>query len=151
MVQRAAGGLEAELGRRRQESGCPASPGELRQEVEEKVRQVLAMLRSLNTMKISEEVLGRLVLEAVEEAYDPVAREVAVFRFLALLYQSTRDYERQVADCLLTTALESVGEDVMDASDSSSLGLSVPEGMSTLQPRKIQDTKDQEDMYQIHV
>ena len=72
-------GLVAELGRRRQESGCPASPGELRQEVEEKVRQVLAMLRSLNTMKISEEVLGRLVLEAVEEAY-----------------QSTRDYETLV-------------------------------------------------------
>ena len=120
-------------------------------EVEAKLRDILSVIRSLNTMKISEEVLGRLVLEAVEEAYDPVAREVAVFRFLALLYQSTRDYERQVADHMLTWALEAVGEDVMDASDSSSLGLSVPEGMSTLQPRKIQDTKDQEDMYQIHV
>ena len=41
--------------------------------IEEKIREVLAMLRSLNTMNISEEVLGRMVVEAVEKAFDPVA------------------------------------------------------------------------------
>ena len=53
--------------------------------IEEKIREVLAMLRSLNTMKISEALLGRLVLDAVEKAYNPVIREVAVSSFLSLL------------------------------------------------------------------
>ena len=45
------------------------------------------------------------MVEAVEAAYDPVMGGVAVFRFLALLYQSTRDYERNTAEDLLTKAI----------------------------------------------
>ena len=123
--------------------------------IEEKIREVLAMLRSLNTMNISEALLGRLVLDAVEKAYDPVIGEVAVFRFLSLLYQSTRDHERQAADTMLTQALEAVGEDTLDISDSScSDSLSMPEGMNTLRPRRPQDRlckEDKEDVFQIHV
>ena len=55
---------------------------------------------------ISPSVLGRLVLGAVEEAYDPVAGEVAVFRFLTILYHSTREQERLAAGSLLTQAVE---------------------------------------------
>ena len=59
---------------------------------------------------ISEEVLGRMVVEAVEEAFDPVADEVAVFRFLVLLYNSTKEYEKHTADLMLEKALKASEE-----------------------------------------
>ena len=122
--------------------------------VEEKIREVLAMLRSLNTMNISEEVLGRMVVEAVEQAYDPVAGEVAVFRFLALLYRSTRDYERKTADSMLERAIKAVGDDSVETSDSSSsssLGSSMPGRMATLRPRRPQERLNKDEGFQIHV
>ena len=99
-------GLVAELARCRH--GSQDDFARERQQIsmiEEKIREVLAMLRSLNTMNISDSALGKMVVEAVEAAYDPVVGEVAVFRFLALLYQSTRDYERNTAEDLLTKAI----------------------------------------------
>ena len=122
--------------------------------VEEKIREVLAMLRSLNTMNISEEVLGRMVVEAVEKAYDPEAGEVAVFRFLALLYRSTRDYERKTADSMLEQAIKAVGDDSVETSDSSSsssLGSNMPGRMATLRPRRPQERLNQDEGFQIHV
>ena len=112
------------------------------------------MLRSLNTMNISEEVLGRMVVEAVEQAYDPVAGEVAVFRFLALLYRSTRDYERKTADSMLERAIKAVGDDSVETSDSSSsssLGSSMPGRMATLRPRRPQERLNKDEGFQIHV
>ena len=86
------------------------------------------MIRVLNNINISETLLGRLVLDAVEKAYDPVIGEVAV-------YQSTRDHKRHAADIMLTQALKALGEDTLDISDSSfSDSFSVPEGMNTLRP-----------------
>jgi hypothetical protein len=58
---------------------------------------------------ISDAALGRMVVEAVEAAYDPAAGEVAVFRFLALLYRSTREHERRAADSLLARAMRATG------------------------------------------
>ena len=122
--------------------------------VEEKIREVLAMLRSLNTMNISEEVLGRMVVEAVEQAYDPVVGEVAVFRFLALLYSTTRDYERKTANSMLERAIKAVGDDSVEASDSSSsssLGSNMPGRMATLRPRRPQERLNKDEGFQIHV
>ena len=121
--------------------------------VEEKIREVLAMLRSLNTMNISEEVLGRMVVEAVEQAYDPVVGEVAVFRFLALLYRSTRDYERKAANSMLERAIKAVGDDSVESSDSSSssLGTNMPGRMATLRPRRPQERLNKDEGFQIHV
>ena len=51
-----------------------------------------------------------MVMEAVELAYDPVADEVAVFRFLVLLYNSTREYEKLAADLMLERALKASEE-----------------------------------------
>ena len=51
-----------------------------------------------------------MVVEAVEEAFDPVADEVAVFRFLVLLYNSTREYEKLAADLMLEKALKASEE-----------------------------------------
>ena len=51
-----------------------------------------------------------MVVEAVEEAYDPVADEVTVFRFLVLLYNSTREYEKLAADLMLEKALKASEE-----------------------------------------
>ena len=86
--------------------------------------------------------MGKLVLDAVEKAYDEVKGEVQVFRFLNLLYHSTREYERKSADSLLSDALDAVKDSNSDSSDS--LG-NVPEGMGTIQPRRpsssIKDTK----------
>ena len=65
---------------------------------------------NLSVQDISEEVLGRMVVEAVEEAYDPVADEVAVFHFLVLLYNSTREYEKLAADLMLEKALKASEE-----------------------------------------
>ena len=122
--------------------------------IEEKIREVLAMLRSLNTMNISEEVLGKMVVEAVEQAYDPVAGEVAVFRFLAILYRSTRDYERKAANSMLEMAIEAVGEDSLgttSSSSSTSLDSSMPGRMATLRPRRPQEMLHRDQGFQIHV
>jgi len=124
--------------------------------VEEKIREVLAMLRSLNTMNISEEVLGKMVVEAVEQAYDPVAGEVAVFRFLAILYRSTRDYERKAANSMLEMAIEAVGNDSLGTSETSSssstsLDSSMPGRMATLRPRRPQEMLHRDQGFQIHV
>ena len=50
----------------------------------------------------------------MEEAYDPHKAEVDVFKFLTLLYESSREDERKAADDILSEALEAVtdyGED----------------------------------------
>ena len=117
--------------------------------IEEKIREVLAMLRSLNTMNISEEVLGRMVVESVEKAFDPVAGEVAIFRFLALLYRSTRDFERKAAESMLDKSLRIVSEDALETSDSSSSS-NMPGRMDTLQPRRPKDRLSKEPGFQIH-
>ena len=117
--------------------------------VEEKIREVLAMLRSLNTMNISEEALGKMVVEAVEKAFDPAAGEVAVFRFLALLYRSTRDYERNAAESMLDKSLRNVTEDALETSDSSSSS-NMPGRMATLKPRRPQERLIKEPGFQIH-
>lgn len=119
--------------------------------IEQRIREVLAMLRSLNTINIPESELGRLVLEAVEKAWNPVIGEVAVFKFLSLLYQSSREYEKKTADALLTEAIDAVKEDVNQASDSStSQGGSLPERMDTLRPRRVLDIAN-EDNWRIDV
>ena len=117
--------------------------------IEEKIREVLAMLRSLNTMNISEEVLGKMVVEAVEKAFDPAVGEVAVFRFLALLYRSTRDFERKAAESMLDKSLRIVSEDAVETSDSSSSS-NMPGRMDTLKPRRPKDRLSKEPGFQIH-
>jgi len=122
--------------------------------IEEKVREVLSMLRSLSTLNISEAVLGGLVLEAVEKAYDPEVGEVQVFLFLTLLYQSTREHERTTAETSLSKALEAVVGDVGESDDSSSsVGIIVPERMHTLRPRRPQARigTQKEDVFRIDV
>merc|ERR1719483_261721 len=141
--------LLSELNRRKEDYGDSSSVVQnLREErirlaqIEEKIKEILKVLKSLNSMKVSNDILGKLVLDAVEKAYDDVKGEVEVFRFLNILYQSTRDFERKSADSLLTDALDAVKDSNSDSSDS--LG-NVPEGMGTMQPRRpsssIKDTK----------
>jgi transcriptional regulator NrdR family protein len=132
--------LLSELNRRREDFGDSSSVvHDLREErlrlsqIEEKIKEILQVLKSLNSMKVSNDVLGKLVLEAVEKAYDEVKGEVQVFRFLNILYHSTREYERKSADSLLTDALDAVKDSNSDSSDS--LG-NVPVGMGTIQPRR---------------
>jgi len=129
-----------ELGRRREDYGDTSSQfQDMREErirlaiIEEKIKEILTVLKSLNSMKISNEILGTLVLEAVEKAYDDSKGEVQVFEFLNILYQSSREYERQSADNLLSEALGAVRDSNSDSSDS--LG-NVPEGMDTIRPRR---------------
>ena len=120
-----------------------------------KIKEVLDVPRILNTINISKALLGRLVLDAVEKANESVIGEMGVFRFLSLLYQSTKDQERQVANTMLTQALDRAGEDTLDISDSScSDSLSMTEGMNNLKLRRPQDRlpkEDKEDVFQIHV
>ena len=114
--------LVGQLSRAR-EAGGQESKGD---GVEQKLKSILSVLQSLNTMvstawssvkayypddrnapqDISEAVLGRLVLDALEAAYDPGSRQVEVFLFLALLYKSTREYERKTAGESLARALQ---------------------------------------------
>ncbi len=95
--------------------------------LEEKIKEVLIMLRSLNSMvrskneqvktrlsecetfrqNISSRTLGKLVLDAVQRSVDPLTKEVQVFKFLNHLYHSVRDFERlttenQVSNVLIT-------------------------------------------------
>ena len=53
-------------------------------------------------------------MTAVEEAYDPDKTEVDVYKFLSILYESSREQERKSADNILSEALQAVtdyGED----------------------------------------
>ena len=64
--------------------------------------------------KIPHKRLGSLVVTAVEEAYDPDKTEVDVYKFLSILYESSREQERKSADNILSEALQAVtdyGED----------------------------------------
>lgn len=95
--------------------------------LEEKIKEVLAMLRKLNTMvsvwierevarlhlflseqNISSNTLGRLVLDSVERSVDPLSKEVQVFKFLNHLYHSARDYERLSTESEIHNALRAV-------------------------------------------
>ncbi len=97
--------------------------------LEEKIREVLTMLRSLNSMvlktqiwskiepnlfvsfrfqNISPKTLGKLVLDAVERSVDSVTGEIQVFKFLNHLYHSARDYERMSAESMIHIALQAV-------------------------------------------
>ena len=58
--------------------------------------------------------MGRMVVAAVEEAYDSQKGEVDVYKFLSILYESSREQERKSADNILSEALQAVtdyGED----------------------------------------
>ena len=124
--------------------------------IEQKIKEILIVLKSLNSMvrtftsismrivliscsffqKISNKILGSLVVNAVESAYDSMRGEVDVVRFLHLLYESTRDYERNKADHLLSDALDAVA-DYGDSNESDSDNTT---GLSTiLRPRGIAD------------
>ena len=53
-------------------------------------------------------------MTAVEEAYDHDKGEVDVYKFLSILYESSREQERKSADNILSEALQAVtdyGED----------------------------------------
>jgi len=79
--------------------------------LEEKIKEVLTMLRTLNNM---------------------------VFKFLNSLYHSTREYERVAADAMLERALSAVeGEDEGSESSSSEDLSNIPEGMNTIRPRRV--------------
>ena len=143
-------GLRNELGRwREEEEGrLELSRERLRLSmIEEKIKEVLGMLRCLNTMSVPSQVVGRMVVEAVEKAWDPVSAQVQVFPFLAILYKSTRDWEEMEAESNLTSALLAVG---CEGSDSSS---SIPEGMATLRPRRPEQSLvfNKEDLYRINI
>lgn len=95
--------------------------------LEEKIKEVLTMLRSLNSMviqrqfslwvcflslfnfqNISPKTLGKLVLDAVERSVDSLSGEIQVFKFLNHLYHSARDYERMSAESMIHIALQQV-------------------------------------------
>ena len=96
--------------------------------LEEKIKEVLHMLRSLNSMvnnskflkafliwlqnlllqNISPKTLGKLVLDSVERSVDPITEEIQVFKFLNHLYHAARDYERISAENMIHSALQAV-------------------------------------------
>jgi len=76
--------------------------------LEEKIKEVLVMLRALNSTNISPKTLGRLVLDAVERSVDPLNNEIQVFKFLNNLYNSARDYERLSTESQIHFALREV-------------------------------------------
>ena len=98
--------------------------------LEEKIKEVLHMLRSLNSMvklvfkmwtcdtfiwlqslllqNISPKTLGKLVLDSVERSIDPITEEIQVFKFLNHLYHAARDYERISAENMIHSALQAV-------------------------------------------
>ena len=97
--------------------------------IEQKIKEILSVLKSLNSMvgstelikiiyeylnilqKISQRRLGTMVVEAVEEAYNTLAGEVDVTKFLTILYAKSRDCERRAADSILSSALLAITED----------------------------------------
>ncbi|XP_023327346.1 EF-hand and coiled-coil domain-containing protein 1 [Eurytemora carolleeae] len=111
--------------------------------LEDKIKEVLNMLRTLNSMRIGQRALGKLVVQAVDQSVDPVLGDIQVFKFLSCLYHSTREYERLAADSMLTRALEAVEgvedgeeEDESDSDSSESL-TNIPEEMGTIRPRRV--------------
>ncbi|TRY70638.1 hypothetical protein TCAL_15040 [Tigriopus californicus] len=76
--------------------------------LEEKIKEVLNMLRTLNSMNISSKTLGMLVLDSVERSIDPLSGEIQVFKFLNHLYNSARDYERLSTESQIHNALRAV-------------------------------------------
>ena len=94
--------------------------------LEGKIKEVLTMLKSLNSMvrlllnlvynlyvflwlqNISPKTLGKLVLDAVDRSVDPLSREIQVFQFLNHLYHSAREYERISAETMIHNALQAV-------------------------------------------
>ena len=60
--------------------------------------------------KISNKALGSMVVSSVETAYDDQRGEVDVVRFLNILYDKTREYEKTRADNILSDALDAVAD-----------------------------------------
>ncbi|CAB4057847.1 unnamed protein product [Lepeophtheirus salmonis] len=79
--------------------------------LEEKIKEVLSMLRALNSMNISPSSLGKLVLDAVEHSIDPNDGEIQVFKFLNHLYHGTRDYERVSGENMIQKALDAIDKE----------------------------------------
>ena len=87
-----------------------------------------------------------MVIAAVEAAYDPGRGEVDVVRFLGLLGDSTRRWEQQQADTILSQAMEAVTEtgastsasaSRSSTSGSSSSASTSTTGLSTIRPRGV--------------
>ena len=87
-----------------------------------------------------------MVIAAVEAAYDAGRGEVDVARFLGLLGDSTRRWEQQQADTLLSQAMEAVTEpgastetstSRSSTSGSSSSASTSTTGLSTIRPRGV--------------
>ena len=87
-----------------------------------------------------------MVIAAVEAAYDAGRGEVDVARFLGLLGDSTRRWEQQQADTLLSQAMEAVTEPGAETetsasrsstSGSSSSASTSTTGLSTIRPRGV--------------
>ena len=87
-----------------------------------------------------------MVVAAVEAAYDAGRGEVDVARFLGLLGDSTRRWEQQQADTLLSQAMEAVTEpgastetstSRSSTSGSSSSASTSTTGLSTIRPRGV--------------
>ena len=87
-----------------------------------------------------------MVIAAVEAAYDAGRGEVDVARFLGLLGDSTRRWEQQQADTLLSQAMEAVTEPGAETSTSasrsstsgsSSSASTSTTGLSTIRPRGV--------------
>ena len=82
-----------------------------------------------------------MVIAAVEAAYDAGRGEVDVARFLGLLGDSTRRWEQQQADTLLSQAMEAVTEPgastETSTSGSSSSASTSTTGLSTIRPRGV--------------
>ena len=81
-----------------------------------------------------------MVIAAVEAAYDPGRGEVDVVRFLGLLGDSTRRWEQQQADTILSQAMEAVtetGASRSSTSGSSSSASTSTTGLSTIRPRGV--------------
>ena len=72
-----------------------------------------------------------MVIAAVEAAYDPGRGEVDVVRFLGLLGDSTRRWEQQQADTILSQAMEAVTETGASTSTSTSASRSSTSGSSS--------------------
>merc|ERR550532_3401179 len=87
--------------------------------IEQKIKEILSVIKSLNSMNIPQRRLGSLVVTAVEEAYDTSKAEVDVYRFLSILYESSREQERRAADNMLSDALLAVTEYIEDSESES--------------------------------
>ena len=72
-----------------------------------------------------------MVIAAVEAAYDAGRGEVDVARFLGLLGDSTRRWEQQQADTLLSQAMEAVTEPGASTETSTSTSRSSTSGSSS--------------------